>query len=118
MKIKISDIKKLLPKNLLSKKMLTKKMIMPLALLLTTVMALICITYAWFLNIINVDGMDMHTGNFKYEFTGFYKDSEGTLREDFSVSTEDPDSDAIQKESLKATTQASTLISPLETGTG
>ena len=101
-----------------SLKKISKKYLMSLLLLLALVITGVCITYAWFLNIINVDGMDMHTGNFKYEFSGFYKDENGELKQDFTLSTEDSDLEAIQKESLKAETQASTLISPTDNGTG
>ena len=105
-------------KNTDNSKKIQKKYLVPLLLLFALIIIGVCITFAWFLNIINIDGMDMHTGNFKYEFTGFYKNANGVLQEDFTLSTENPNSEAIQKEALTATTQASTLISPLENGVG
>lgn len=95
-----------------------KKFFVPFLLSLLLIVLAVSITFAWFLNIINVDGMDMHTGNFKYEFSGFYKDQSGALQSDFSLSTEDADAESIEKESLKATTQASTLITPSENTIG
>jgi len=46
-------------------------------------------SFAWFRNILTIQGTIMNTGQIKYDFEGFYKDASGKFIQDFAYSTED-----------------------------
>lgn len=87
-------------------------------LLAVVLIAATVVSFAWFRNIIQIDGADMSTGNFKYQFAGYYKNSEGTVVNDFKFSTEVEDgfTQLSKNESVTATSQGSSFVTPTNHG--
>lgn len=87
-------------------------------LLAVMLLAATVVSFAWFRNIISIDGADMSTGNFKYQFAGYYKNSEGTVINDFKFSTEAENgfTQLSKSENVTATSQGSSLVTPTSHG--
>lgn len=60
--------------------------ILPLSLVILILLSVG--SFAWFRNVLTIQGATMNTGQLKYDFEGFYKDNDGNHVADFAYSTE------------------------------
>lgn len=105
----------------------TKKLIVIISLLLVMLLLIGAMTYAWFRNIIQVQGAMMNTGKFQYEFAGYHTDNNGELKTDFANSTQ-VETDTFNKdtgegfspipttETLTASSGCSTIVTTRSSG--